>query len=49
MGKLRLICVDGLESLDADRLADLERLAKEHDVQLVGTRVTSGPLKVTTT
>lgn len=49
MGKLRLICVDGLESLDADRLADLERLARDHDVQLVGTRVTSGPLKVTTT
>jgi len=46
-GALPLLAVDGIERLDAESIAELERFAEQRDVQLVLARVTEGPLKVT--
>ena len=47
-GKLGIITLDGLESLDAETFAAFETWAATCGKQLVVSRVTSGPLTVTT-
>ncbi|MDD5302433.1 MAG: AAA family ATPase [Elusimicrobia bacterium] len=45
-GQLGLVCVDGLESLDADTFAQFEKAAEKSGLQFVVNRVTQGPLTV---
>jgi energy-coupling factor transporter ATP-binding protein EcfA2 len=44
--KLPLVCVDGLECLDAETFAAFRKLAPAAGLQLIVTRVGEGPLKV---
>lgn len=39
----KFMLVDKLEQLDSDSLAELDTFAKEHDIQIIGTRVTTNP------
>jgi len=47
-GKLGLIVVDGLECMDSATFAEFEKAALESGLQFVITRVSDGPLTVTT-
>jgi hypothetical protein len=44
--ELGLICVDGLESLDAETFAAFESTIESYGLQLIGARVTNEPLHV---
>ncbi|MEW6014188.1 MAG: hypothetical protein AB1690_02575 [Candidatus Zixiibacteriota bacterium] len=46
-GKLRVICIDGYEKLDADKKKIFEETCKDDGFEYFITEVTSGPLKVT--
>jgi hypothetical protein len=48
-GQLGLVCVDGLESLDAETFAQFEKAAEKSGLQFVCNRVSQGPLTVRTT
>ena len=39
----KFMFVDKLEQLDSDSLAELDQFAKDHDIQIIGTRVTTDP------
>ena len=39
----KFMFVDKLEQLDSDSLAELDEFAKDHDIQIIGTRVTTDP------
>lgn len=39
----KFMLVDKLEQLDPDSLAELDQFAKDHDIQIIGTRVTTDP------
>ena len=39
----KFMFVDGLEQLDSDSMAELDQFAKDHDIQIIGTRVTTNP------
>ena len=39
----KFMFVDKLEQLDSDSLAELDQFAKDHDIQIIGTRVTNDP------
>lgn len=39
----KFMFVDKLEQLDPDSLAELDQFAKDHDIQIIGTRVTTNP------
>lgn len=39
----KFMFVDKLEQLDSDSLAELDQFAKDHDIQIIGTRVTTNP------
>lgn len=45
-GQLGLVCVDGLEALDAETFAQFEKAAEKSGLQFVVNRVTEGPLTV---
>lgn len=47
-GDLGLVCVDGLENLEADNFEAFRKAALKSDVQFVVTRVGAGPLTVET-
>lgn len=47
-GQLGLVCVDGLESLDAETFAAFETAAVKSGLQFVVNRVTAGPLAIRT-
>lgn len=47
-GQLGLVCVDGLESLDAETFAQFEKAAEKSGLQFVVNRVAEGPLTVRT-
>lgn len=46
VGDLKVICVDGCETMDADSLKAFEKAIADDDIQYFITRVTSGDLKV---
>ena len=39
----KFMFVDGLEQLDSDSMAELNQFAIDHDIQIIGTRVTNNP------
>lgn len=39
----KFMFVDKLEQLDSESLAELDMFAKDHDIQIIGTRVTTNP------
>ena len=39
----KFMFVDKLEQLDPESLAELDQFAKDHDIQIIGTRVTTNP------
>lgn len=39
----KFMLVDKLEQLDSESLAELDQFAKDHDIQIIGTRVTTDP------
>lgn len=39
----KFMFVDKLEQLDSESLAELDQFAKDHDIQIIGTRVTTDP------
>lgn len=39
----KFMFVDKLEQLDSESLAELDQFAKDHDIQIIGTRVTTNP------
>jgi len=46
--EIKIICVDGAEKLDPERFNALKEMARQDEYQYIITRVTEGPLTVTT-
>lgn len=46
--EIKIICVDGAEKLDPERFNALKEMAQQDEYQYIITRVTEGPLTVTT-